>query len=937
MQCFTWHLSIQIYTKHYESNILHDTLQYPDTDVYQTLWSHCSTWHVTISWHWYVANIMNSLFYMTRYNILTLICTEHYGAIVLHDRLQYPDTDMYRTLWSHCPTWHVTISWHWYAPNIMEPLSYMTRYNILTLICTEHYEAIVLHDTLQYPDTDMYQTLWNHCSTWQLQISWCWCVPNIMKPLFYITHYNILTLMCTKHYEAIVYMTRYNIMTLMCTKHYEFFVIHDTLQYHDADVYQTLWSHCSTWHVTISWRWCVPNIMNSLFYMTRYNIMTLMCTKHYEFIVLHDTLQYHDADVYQTLWIHCSTWHVTISWRWCVPNIMNSLFYMTRYNIMTLMCTKHYEFIVLHDTLQYHDADVHQTLWSHCFTWHVTISKCWCVPNIMKPLFYMTPYNILTLMCTKHYEAIVLHDTLQYHDADVYQTLWSHCSTWHVTISWRWCVPNNMKPLSYLTRYNIQMLICTKHYEYILQHDTIQTDIYKTLWSYCSTWHLQISWSWCVPNIMKPLFYMTAFNTDMYKTIWNHCATWHLQISWCWCAPNTMEPLFYSVTSQCSDDDDVHQTLSVQCFTWHLPIQIYTKHYESNILHDTLQYPDTDVYQTLWSHCSTWHVTISWRWCVPNIMKPLFYMTVTISWRWCVPNIMKPLFYMTRYNIMTLMCTKHYEAIVLHDTLQYHDADVYQTLWSHCSTWHVTISWRWCVPNIMNSLFYMTRYNIMTLMCTKHYEAIVLHDTLQYPDADVYQLIWSHCPTWHVTISRCWCVPNIMKPLFYMTPHNILKLMCTKHYEAIVLHDTLQYPDADVYQIIWSHCPTWHVTISWRWCVPNNMKPLSYMTRYNIQMLICTKHYEYILQHDTIQTDIYKTLWSYCSTWHLQITWCWCVPNIMKPLFYMTAFNTDMYKTLWNHCSTWHLQISWCWCALNTMEPLFYNVTSQCSDDDDVH
>jgi hypothetical protein len=26
--------------------------------------------------------------------------------------------------------------------------------------------------------------------------------------------------------------------------------------------------------------------------------------------------------------------------------------------------------------------------------------------------------------------------------------------------------------------------------------------------------------------------------------------------------------------------------------------------------------------------------------------------------------------------------------------------------------------------------------------------------------------------------------------------------MCTKHYETIVLHDTLQYHDADVYQII---------------------------------------------------------------------------------------------------------------------------------------
>jgi hypothetical protein len=160
---------------------------------------------------------------------------------------------MYRTLWSHCPTWHVTISWHWYAPNIMKPLFYMTPYNILTLICTKHYETTVLHDKSKYHDAEVYQTLWSHCSTLHITLSWHWCVPNIMKPLF-------------------------------------------------------------TWHVTISWRWCVPNIMNSLLYMTRYNIMTLMCTKHYEAIVLHDTLQYHDADVYQTLWIHCSTWHVTISW-----------------------------------------------------------------------------------------------------------------------------------------------------------------------------------------------------------------------------------------------------------------------------------------------------------------------------------------------------------------------------------------------------------------------------------------------------------------------------------------------------------------------------------------------------------------------------------------------------------------------------------------------
>jgi hypothetical protein len=283
----------------------------------------------------------------------------------------------------------------------MEPLSYMTRYNILTLICTEHYGAIVLHDTLQYPDTDMHRTLWSHCSTWHLTISWHWYVPNIMKPLFYMTTPNIMMLMCTKHYEAIV--------------------LHYTLQYPDTDVYQTLWSHC-----------------------------------------LHDTLQYHDADVYQTLWIHCYTWHVTISWRWCVPNIMKPLFYMTRYNIMTLMCTKHYEFIVLHDTLQYHDADVYQTLWSHCSTWHVTISWRWCVPINMKPLSYMTRYNIQMLMCTKHYEAIVLYDTSQYPETDVYQTLWSHCSTWHVTISWRWCVPNNMKPLSYMTRYNILTLMCTK-------------------------------------------------------------------------------------------------------------------------------------------------------------------------------------------------------------------------------------------------------------------------------------------------------------------------------------------------------------------------------------------------------------------------------------------------------------------------------------------
>ena len=508
---------------------------------------------------------MEPLSYMTRYNILTLICTEHYGAIVLHDTLQYPDTDMYRTLWSHCPTWHVTISWHWYVPNIMEPLSYMTRCNILTLICTEHYGAIVLHDTLQYPDTDMYRTLWSHCPTWHVTISWHWYVPKIMEPLSYMTRYNILTLICTELYEAIV--------------------LHDTLQYPDTDVYQTLWSHCSTWHVTISWRWCVPNIMKPLSYMTRYNIMTLMCTKHYEAIVLHDTLQYPDADVYQIIWSHCPTWHVTISRCWYVPNIMNTFFNMTPFK---QIYTKHCEAIVQHDISKYHDADVYQTLWSLCSIWQHSIQ-----------------------ICTRHYETTVLHDISKYHDVDVHQILWSPCST--------------MLP----------------------------------------------------PNVLT--------------------------------------------TMMC------------------------TKYYLCNVLHDTFQYR-------------------------------------------YIPNIMNRISYMTPYNILTLMCTKHYEAIVLHDTLKYHDTDVYQTLWSHCSTWHVTISWHWYVPNIMNSLFYMTRCNIMTLICTKHYEFIVLHDTLQYPDADMYQTLWRHCSTWHLAISWHWCVPSIMKPLFCMTRYNILTLICTKHYEFIVLH-----------------------------------------------------------------------------------------------------------------------------------------------------
>ena len=121
--------------------------------------------------------------------------------------------------------------------------------------------------------------------------------------------------------------------------------------------------------------------------------------------------------------------------------------------LTTMMCTKHYLCNVLHDTFQYR-----------------------YIPNIMNRIFYMTPYNILTLMCTKHYEAIVLHDTLQYHDwrwydADMYQTLWSHCSTWHRAISWHWCVPSIMKPLFYMTRYNIMTLICTKHYEAIVLDD----------------------------------------------------------------------------------------------------------------------------------------------------------------------------------------------------------------------------------------------------------------------------------------------------------------------------------------------------------------------------------------------------------------------------------------------------------------------------------
>jgi hypothetical protein len=121
---------------------------------------------------------------------------------------------------------------------------------------------------------------------------------------------------------------------------------------------------------------------------------------------------------------------------------------MTGYNILML---------IMFGTYQRQDiVTCHVEQWIH--------NVCY----ISVSIFYMTPYNILTLMCTKHYEAIVLHDTLKYHDTDVYQTLWNHCSTWHVTISWRWCVPNNMKPLSYMTRYNIQMLMCTKHYEAIV-------------------------------------------------------------------------------------------------------------------------------------------------------------------------------------------------------------------------------------------------------------------------------------------------------------------------------------------------------------------------------------------------------------------------------------------------------------------------------------
>jgi hypothetical protein len=171
---------------------------------------------------------MKPLFHMTPCNILTLMCTKHYEAIVLHDTLQYPDTDMYQTLWIHCSTY-----------------------------------------TLQYHDTDMYQTLWSHCPRWQVIISWCWYVPNSMKIFFNMTRFKQIY---TKHYETIVQ--------------------HDTSKYHDANVYQTLWSLCSTM--------APPNFLT-----------TMMYTKYYICNVLHDTFQYR-----------------------YIRNIMNLIFYMTPYNIL---------------------------------------------------------------------------------------------------------------------------------------------------------------------------------------------------------------------------------------------------------------------------------------------------------------------------------------------------------------------------------------------------------------------------------------------------------------------------------------------------------------------------------------------------------------------------------------------------------------------------
>jgi hypothetical protein len=229
---------------------------------------------------------------------------------------------MYQTLWIHSSTWHHS---NRYIQNIVKLLFNMTSPNIMMLMCTKHYEAFVLYDSIQYR-----------------------YVQDIMKPLFYMTPPNIMMLMCTKYYGALVlqcyfpmFWRRWCALNIICAMFY--------MTPSNTDIYQTLWIEYSTWHLTISWHWCVPNIMKPLFYMTRYNIMTLICSKHYEFIVLHDTLQYPDADMYQTLWSHCSTWHRAISWHWCVPSIMKPLFYMTRYNIMTLICTKHYEAIVLDD------------------------------------------------------------------------------------------------------------------------------------------------------------------------------------------------------------------------------------------------------------------------------------------------------------------------------------------------------------------------------------------------------------------------------------------------------------------------------------------------------------------------------------------------------------------------------------------------------------
>ena len=87
---------------------------------------------------------------------------------------------------------------------------------------------------------------------------------------------------------------------------------------------------------------------------------------------------------------------------------------------------------------------------------------------------------------------------------------------------------------------------------------------------------------------------------------------------------------------------------------------------------------------------------------------------------------------MTGYNILMLICPKQYETIVQHDTSKYHDANVYQTLWSLCSTM--------LPPNFLT-----------TVMYTKHYICNVLHDTFQYK-----------------------YIPNIMNLIFYMTPYNIL-------------------------------------------------------------------------------------------------------------------------------------------------------------------